>query len=618
MDTMSFEPIRRSDGTDIPLLIADGPIVVFGGSYGNLEATQALLAAAARLGVPPERIVCTGDTVAYCADPVATLALVRTAGVHVVMGNCEESLGWRQADCGCGFAEGSACDRAAVEWYRHADRDIDESDRAWMRGLPRRLDVLIGGQRFAVIHGAVDRINTFIFASTPEAEIRRQIAVTGCDGVIGGHCGLPFTRIVSGSVWHNCGAIGLPANDGTTRTWFSLIEPLDRGLRIRHLPLHYDFASAARRMRAAGLPESYAAALETGLWPSCDVLPPADLAHRGEPIAAAETVWPAGVEKRVEQYVPARQGHPDRPKFSDPNVTASGERRASVPLRYLETLWFNTGTLCNLACDNCYIESSPRNDRLVYLSRAEARAFLDEAGGLTRPPAEIGFTGGEPFMNPEILGMIEDALSAGYRVLVLTNAMKPMERLKAPLLDLGCRHAGRLTLRVSLDHYTAAGHEKLRGTGTWQPTIDGLTWLCANGFDATVAGRTIWGESDARLRAGYRSLFAALATCIDTDDPARLVLFPEMEAGADVPEITERCWRILGRKPSSVMCATSRMVLKRKGAQRPAVVSCTLLPYDEGFELGATLAEAARPVRLNHRYCAQFCVLGGASCSVGN
>jgi hypothetical protein len=191
-----------------------------------------------------------------------------------------------------------------------------------------------------------------------------------------------------------------------------------------------------------------------------------------------------------------------------------------------------------------------------------------------------------------------------------------MQRLKAPLLDLARRYAGRLMLRVSLDHYGPAGHEELRGADSWQSTIEGLTWLSANGFDISVAGRTLWGESDAELRAGFGSLFAALDVAIDVDDPARLVLFPEMDAGADVPEITEHCWGILGKSPRSVMCATSRMVVKRKGAERPVVVSCTLLPYDEGFEMGATLAEAARrPVKLNHRHCARFCVLGGASCS---
>lgn len=306
---------------------------------------------------------------------------------------------------------------------------------------------------------------------------------------------------------------------------------------------------------------------------------------------------------------------PVRAKFSDPDLTASGERRAVVPLARLETLWFNTGTLCNIACHNCYIDSSPRNDRLVYLSRAEVQGFLGEAAARQPPPGEIGFTGGEPFLNPDILGMIEDSLSAGFRVLVLTNAMKPMQRRKAALAALGRRHGGQLTLRVSLDHYTAAGHQAVRGSGTWQPSLDGLCWLAAHGFAVTVAGRTLWEESEDALRAGYAALFRTLGLSLDADDPTRLVLFPEMEAEADVPEITERCWGILGKSPLSVMCATSRMVVKRKGAARPVVVSCTLLPYDEDFEMGASLAEAAAPVRLNHRHCARFCVLGGASCS---
>jgi MoaA/NifB/PqqE/SkfB family radical SAM enzyme len=304
-----------------------------------------------------------------------------------------------------------------------------------------------------------------------------------------------------------------------------------------------------------------------------------------------------------------------REKFSDPYFTAKGERRAIVPLKRLETLWFNTGTLCNLACRNCYIESSPRNDRLVYLRRGEVRAFLDEARGLAPPPIEIGFTGGEPFMNPDITGMIEDSLTAGFRVLVLTNAMKPMARLEASLLDLKSHFPGRLSIRVSLDHYEAAGHEELRGPRSWRPTIDGLLWLARYGFDVSVAGRTVWGESDATMRAGYAKLFAELRLEIDARNPDQLVLFPEMDEEADVSEISETCWDILGKSQEHVMCASSRMVVKRKGVAAPVVVSCTLLPYAESFEMGASLAEATGSVSLNHRHCARFCVLGGASCS---
>jgi len=93
------------------------------------------------------------------------------------------------------------------------------------------------------------------------------------------------------------------------------------------------------------------------------------------------------------------------------------------------------------------------------------------------------------------------------------------------------------------------------------------------------------------------------------------VLFPEMEADRAVPEITEACWSILDRLPGQMMCATSRMVVRRKGAAHAAVVACTLTPYDPQFELGRTLADASGRVQLNHPFCAQFCVLGGASCS---
>ena len=218
-------------------------------------------------------------------------------------------------------------------------------------------------------------------------------------------------------------------------------------------------------------------------------------------------------------------------------------------------------------------------------------------------------------MNPDILGMIEDAFAEGWRVLVLTNAMKPMQHSKSELLDLHRRFPGRLSIRVSLDHYTAQGHEEIRGPGSWQPAIGGLVWLAKNGFDLAIASRTLWDEADEAMRAGYQRLFETLGIFIDTSDPTRLVLFPEMDGRKDVPEITERCWGILDKRPDTIMCASSRMVIKRKGAERPAVVSCTLLPYDPAFELGTTLAEASRPVKLNHPHCAKFCVLGGASCS---
>ena len=150
-------------------------------------------------------------------------------------------------------------------------------------------------------------------------------------------------------------------------------------------------------------------------------------------------------------------------KFADPGWTADGKPRARVALRTLRTLWFNTGTLCNLACQNCYIESSPSNDRLVYLNRAEVQAYLEEIAALDLGTEEIGFTGGEPFMNPDILAMLEDGLAAGHRVLVLTNAMRPMMKCADGLLALLARYGDRLLVRVSIDHFRRELHEQERG-----------------------------------------------------------------------------------------------------------------------------------------------------------
>ncbi|MFB3151665.1 MAG: radical SAM protein [Alphaproteobacteria bacterium] len=302
-------------------------------------------------------------------------------------------------------------------------------------------------------------------------------------------------------------------------------------------------------------------------------------------------------------------------KFRDPDVTADGARRAGVDLVALRTLWINTGTLCNVTCRNCYIESSPLNDALVYFTLADLRPYLDEIAREKLPTEEIGFTGGEPFMNPEIIPLIEESLRRGFRVLVLTNAMAPMARLKAPLLALKERFGAGLAIRVSLDHYGQSLHETERGPRSWAPAIDGLRWLADSGFNVHVAGRTRWGEGKDSLRRGYAALFAELGVGIDAGDPAALVLFPEMDGDTEVPEITEACWSILGVSPQDIMCATSRMVVRRKGADRPAVVSCTLLPYEAAFEMGHSLAEASGRVSLNHRHCARFCVLGGGSCS---
>lgn len=307
----------------------------------------------------------------------------------------------------------------------------------------------------------------------------------------------------------------------------------------------------------------------------------------------------------------------DPAKFRDPAVTADGEPRATVKLKKLETLWINTGTLCNLECRNCYIESSPSNDRLEYIRHDEVVDYLDEIQEQALGTHTIGFTGGEPFLNPDMLPILQTTLERGFDVLLLTNATRPMmrPRVRRGLEALRDAHGDQLTLRVSIDHFDPEWHEYERGADTFEPVIEGLRWLTHNGFNIDIAGRLFAGDDEHTMRSGYAALFGERGIRLDARAPDKLVLFPEMDARLDAPEITTACWDKVGTHPDNMMCASSRMIVKRKGTERPSVIACTLLPYDQRFELGHSLREAQQTVSLNHPHCAQFCVLGGASCS---
>jgi len=307
----------------------------------------------------------------------------------------------------------------------------------------------------------------------------------------------------------------------------------------------------------------------------------------------------------------------DPEKFKDPRITAKGEKRAQVFFQKLDTLWFNTGSQCNIECANCYIKSSPTADHFIYLTPEDMAPYLDEIDEMYDAPIEIAFTGGEPYLNPHALRLSEMALERGHNLLVLTNAMKPMmrPRVQKGLLDLQSRFPGKMTLRVSLDHFTIKGHDQERGDGSFDIALKGLRWLTDNQFDLHIAGRAMFAESEAAARTGYAELISREAWNIDAANPAHVMLFPEMDEEIDVPEITVACWGILDVSPNSMMCANSRMVVRRKGEESPVVLACTLLWDDVQFETGKTLKDALGPVALNHPHCSKFCVLGGASCS---
>ncbi len=304
-------------------------------------------------------------------------------------------------------------------------------------------------------------------------------------------------------------------------------------------------------------------------------------------------------------------------KFQNRYITSKGEQRGYVEFDGLKTLWFNTGTLCNLSCDNCYIESSPKNDQLSYLTLDDVTPFLKEISDYQIPVESIGFTGGEPFLNPSIIQILRACLSANHQVLVLTNAFRVIKRWQKQLAQLKDEFGHQLRLRVSLDHFTPELHEKERGTGTFTPTLQTIQSLYQQGFHLSIAGRSMTNEPYDTAITGYQKLLHEMGVQLDLKND-RLVIFPEMISGEDVPEITTECWGILNKSPSSVMCSNQRMIVKNKGKEKPQIQACTLLAYSEKFNMGDRLKEAENRVYLNHEFCAKFCVLGGASCTSTN
>ncbi len=272
-------------------------LLICGGAYGNLEALEALFVAAGQHGIPANRIIHTGDAVAYCADPRATSEQLRALGIHCIKGNVEEQLGSDAEDCACGFEDGSACDVLARSWYASARQQITPELAQWMETMPVHLTFSMSGKRVRVVHGSPGRVNRFIWESLPAADFAGEIGQACADVVIAGHTGIPFTRVLpDGRVWHNSGGLGMVANDGTPRVWYATVAPGRTGPVFTHYSLDYDHAGAARKMRAAGLPEGYASGLETGLWPSLDILPEPERYRTGQAIdpgALTQTSRPA-------------------------------------------------------------------------------------------------------------------------------------------------------------------------------------------------------------------------------------------------------------------------------------------------------------------------------------
>lgn len=261
-----------------------GKLLVFGGPYSNLQALEALKDIAEQLQISAGNIICTGDIVGYCAQPEESVQFVKDWGVHAIQGNVEQNIIRGEDDCGCNFAEGSRCDVLSRAWFPYAVQSVSARSVAWLGTLPLQLSFRYAGKAVAVLHGASTGIADFVFASTPWPVKELSFGATGAEVILAGHAGLPFADERPGQCWLNAGVIGMPANDGTPRVWYLLLDDVNGRFSYTFHSFTYDNGRAHQLMRANGLPDSYAHTLLTGIWDNCEILPEAEKGLQGQAI----------------------------------------------------------------------------------------------------------------------------------------------------------------------------------------------------------------------------------------------------------------------------------------------------------------------------------------------
>jgi sulfatase maturation enzyme AslB (radical SAM superfamily) len=281
----------------------------------------------------------------------------------------------------------------------------------------------------------------------------------------------------------------------------------------------------------------------------------------------------------------------------------------AVPLAHLDDLWFQVGgTLCNLTCRHCFISCSPHNRSFGFLDLATVRRHLDESVALG--VKEYYFTGGEPFLNPDMTDILELTLRYGPAT-VLTNGTVFKDEWLGRLARAEAESPYSLEFRVSIDGFTAADNDPVRGDGTFDRALLGVRQLLAHGFLPIItATRTRDDQDDLELVEGFLALLRASGY-----DRPRLKLLPTLRIGAEAnrqrgyrdeervtPEMME------GFDRGTLLCDHSRIVTDR------GVYVCPILIEAPDARLGATLAESLGEYPLRHRAC-YTCYQYGSICS---
>lgn len=246
-------------------------LALCGGPYSNFAAVEAFLATTS--GLPR---FCLGDLGGPGPYPDRTIARLRESYVVCVQGNYDHAVGHDERDCGCGYVDARDREFAQIS-FDYTAAKTSSANKAWLRSLPEALLIVWRRKRILLVHGSPDGVNDFVWESeTSDARIDAWLARENVDTICATHSGLPWVRATRRGLWCNVGVLGRPANDGTCRVGYALLHfARDNATLIASLvPLVYDVAPVAAAIRAEGLPDAFAQALECGLWTTCaNILP---------------------------------------------------------------------------------------------------------------------------------------------------------------------------------------------------------------------------------------------------------------------------------------------------------------------------------------------------------
>ncbi len=262
----------------------NGKLLLFGGVYSNLQALEQLITIAETEGIPAENCISTGDITGYCAQPEETVQLFRKWGALSIAGNVELQLANDSEDCGCDFKSGGRCDNFSKTWFPYTKGYLSKESLKWVSELPENISFHYAGQKVTVVHGNFGNVSEFIFKSNANTSKSQCFTATQSEVIIAGHCGLPFHQSVGEKLWLNPGVIGMPANDGTTRVWYMILEIENGKLKYTHQSFTYDHQQTQRLMYQNHLPEAYADTLSSGIWDNMEILPEIEKMEQGIPI----------------------------------------------------------------------------------------------------------------------------------------------------------------------------------------------------------------------------------------------------------------------------------------------------------------------------------------------